>query len=304
MGRNLDLHYHYKESVTITPRRYPFPWDGPYAIIGIATIENNFPLYYDAVNEMGLAMAGLNFPDIAHYSPRCSQKEQIAPYQFIPWVLRRFSCATEAIQAIRRIQIADIPFNEKFPNTPLHFFLCDKEHSFTVEPTRRGIQIYENPVGVLTNSPDFPYHLYNLANYQGLTSMPAINRLSPNLPLRQYSNGMGAFGLPGDLSSSSRFVKAAFTLQNACKKDSEIEAVNQCFHILGSVSQQEGSVKVDSGLEKTVYTSCCNLDKGIYYYTTYENSQLTAVHLYNEDLNSQNLISYPLCYTSQIIMEN
>lgn len=303
-GRNLDLHFHYKESVTITPRKYPFPWGSLYAIIGIATVENDYPLYYDAVNEMGLAMAGLNFPGICYYPPACKSKECIAPYEFIPWVLSRFSCAKEAVQAIRRIRIADIPFSPEYPNTPLHFILCDKKDCFVIEPTRKGVLIYENPVGVLTNSPDFPYHLYNLSNYQNLSANQAQNRLSPSLPLQPYSNGMGAFGLPGDLSSSSRFIKAAFTLQNALKKENEYDAVNQCFHILGSVYQEEGCVKVNDGWEKTVYTSCCNLEKGIYYYTTYDNSQITAVHLYHEDLNDSALKAYPLCFTTQIRTEN
>lgn len=303
-GRNLDLHYHYRESVTITPRNHAFPWRHHYALIGIATLQDGYPLYYDAMNEMGVAMAGLNFPGLAYYPPRCAGKDCLAPYEFIPWVLSRFSCAKEAVQAIRRIRICDIPFSQAFPNTPLHFMLCDKEQAFVIEPTRKGIQIYEDPVGVLTNSPDFPYHLYNLANYQNLSAAPVENRLSPTLALTQYSNGMGAFGLPGDLSSASRFVKAAFTLQNAQIKEEETDAVNQCFHILGSVYQQEGCVLVDGQPEKTVYTSCCNLDRGIYYYTTYDNRQLTAVHLYHEELNGNGLISYPLCFTSQIRWEN
>lgn len=303
-GRNLDLHFHYNEALTITPRNYPFRWNSHYAVIGIATIENNYPLFYDAVNEMGLAMAGLNFPGIAYYPPKCKGKDCIAPYEFIPWVLSTFSSAVEAVQAIRRIRIADIPFSPDFPNTPLHFLLCDKEHCYTIEPTRKGISIYENSVGVLTNSPDFPYHLYNLSNYQNLSSAQAVNRLSSSLHLPPYSNGMGAFGLPGDLSSASRFVKAAFTLQNALKKEEEAQAVNQCFHILSSVCQQEGCVKVEDHWEKTVYTSCCNMDKGIYYYTTYENRQISAVHLYHEDLSGSALVSYPLCFTSQIRMEN
>lgn len=303
-GRNLDLYYHYEESVTITPRKYPFPWDSLYGIIGIATIQNNYPLYYDAVNEMGLAIAGLNFPGIAYYPPKCRNKDCIAPFELIPWVLSRFSCAKEAVQAIRRIQIADIPFSQELPNTPLHFILCDKENCYTIEPTRKGVVIYENPVGVLTNSPDFSYHLYNLCNYQNMSPGPSENRLCSSLTLPPYSNGLGAFGLPGDLSSASRFVKAAFTLQNALKKEAEVSAVNQCFQILGSVRQQEGCVNVEEQWEKTVYTSCCNIDKGIYYYNTYENSQLTAVHLYHEDLNGQSLISYPLCFTAQIRTEN
>lgn len=111
-------------------------------------------------------------------------------------------------------------------------------------------------------------------------------------------------GLPGDLSSSSRFVRAAFTKLNSVKKETEEGSLGQFFHILGSVAQQEGCVKVGEHYEKTVYSSCCNVDEGIYYYTTYGNSQITGVSMHNTDLNSQKLTAYPLINAQQIRMEN
>ena len=116
---------------------------------------------------------------------------------------------------------------------------------------------------------------------------------------------MGALGLPGDLSSASRFVKAAFTKLNSFSGDSESESISQFFHILGSVAQQRGCVHMgNSEYEITIYTSCCNTDKGIYYYTTYENSQISAVDMHKEHLDSQELISYPLIKGQQIRMQN
>ena len=304
-GRNLDLEYHYDEATVITPRKYMFPFEKKpgYSLVGIATVADGYPLYYDAMNEMGLGVAGLNFPDNAWYFPGKPGKNAVAPHDFIPWVLRRFSSVNEAVEGIQKIKIVDVPFGN-FPQSTLHWILCDKDRAVTVEQTKSGMHLYQNPVGVLSNNPAFPYHMTNLANYMHLQTSQPGNTLCPDVPLPYYSRGMGAMGLPGDLSSGSRFIRAVFTRQNAQRYENEVQAVGQCFHILGAVKQTAGCISHNGHLEKTVYTSCCNLDKGIYYYTTYENSQITGVHLYHEDLDGSNLISYPLCFGQQIRMEN
>ena len=131
------------------------------------------------------------------------------------------------------------------------------------------------------------------------------NHFSEKLNLTAYSRGMGAMGLPGDLSSASRFAKVAFTKMNAKSGDSELESISQFFHILGSVDQQRGCCEVADGkYEITLYTSCCNASKGIYYYTTYENHQITAVDLYREELDGTKLFRYPLITGEQIRWQN
>ena len=114
---------------------------------------------------------------------------------------------------------------------------------------------------------------------------------------------MGAIGLPGDLSSSSRFAKVAFTKLHSVSGDSENESVNQFFHILGSVDQQRGCCDVNGKYEITLYTSCCNTQKGIYYYTTYDNHQISAVDM-TKDLNTKNLICYEVITGEHIQMQN
>ena len=305
-GRNLDLEYSYHESVTITPRKYLFPFQKEnsiskhYAIIGIATIANNYPLYYDGVNEYGLSMAALNFPGNAFYLPEDPKKCNITPYELIPWILGQCRSVAEAYALLLNINIVDIPFSEEYPLTPLHWMISDKIESLTIEPLSQGLKLYRNPVGVLTNNPPFDYHLHNLCNYMNLTSNEPETRFSTMLELKPFSRGMGGIGLPGDLSSQSRFVRAAFTKFNCAKEESEEKNVGQFFHILGSVNQQKGCVKVNDKYEKTVYSSCCNTNQGIYYYTTYYNHQITAVKLFQEPLDSQNLISYPLLTDPQI----
>ena len=132
-----------------------------------------------------------------------------------------------------------------------------------------------------------------------------MNRFSEKMDLKPYCLGMGGLGLPGDLSSASRFVKAAFTKMNSVSGDSESESLSQFFHILAAVEQQRGCAKDENGqYEMTIYSSCCNTDRGIYYYTTYENRQITGVDMYKEDLEGCRLISYPLIQGQQINMQN
>ena len=299
-GRNLDLEYHYQEAVTITPRNYPFIFrngktiQNHYAMIGIATVSKNYPLYYDATNEAGLSVAGLNFPGNAVYH----SKGNIAPFELIPWILCQCKSTDEAVKLLHKSQIAAIPFSDEFTISDLHWIISDKTKSITVEPLATGLTITENPIGILTNNPPFDYHLQNLINYMGLSDKDPENTLAPFLPLKPYSRGMGAMGMPGDLSSGSRFIRAAFTKLHSVHPNEEAEAVNQFFHILGSVEQQEGCVFVGEHFEKTIYTSCCNTDKGVYYYKTYHNSQISAVDLYREELDGQALIHYALCFQS------
>ena len=147
--------------------------------------------------------------------------------------------------------------------------------------------------------------LFALNNYMQLSPKATGNHFAPNLPLNAYSRGMGAMGLPGDLSSQSRFVRAAFVRANSRSGESEAESVSQFFHILGSVEQQRGCCELDNGkYEITLYTICCNADKGIYYYTTYENHQISAVDMHLEDLDTKTLISYTPVTAEQFNYQN
>lgn len=310
-GRNLDLEYSYKETVTITPRNCPFKFkkvndiNSHYAIIGMAYVCDDYPLYYDAVNEMGLGMAGLNFPANADYKGEQSNKDNIASFEFIPWILSQCKNIKEAKELLNKINIINIKFNEQLPASPLHWIIADKETAITVECVKDGLKIYDNPVGVLTNNPTFDIHMFNLNNYMHLSTEKPNNNFSKNLNLETYCSGMGAIGLPGDLSSTSRFVKATFTKMNSISGDSESESISQFFHILGSVEQQRGCVHIrEDKYETTIYSSCCNMDKGIYYYKTYENSQITGINMYKENLDGSILISYNLIKNQQVLMQN
>lgn len=299
-GRTLDLEYSYNEQVVVTPRNFSWKFRAVeqmashYAMIGMAMVAENYPLYYEAANEHGLAMAGLNFPGNAHYFDKIPGKDNVTPFEFIPWILGQCKDLTEARGLLEKINLCNIPFSEEFPLSPLHWIIADCSGAITVESMADGLKIHQNPVGVLTNNPPFDYHMTHLCDYLNLTHLPPENRFG-NIDLLPYSRGMGAIGLPGDLSSASRFVRAAFVKLNSVSGEGEKESISQFFHILGSVEQQRGCAQMPDGrYEITHYTSCINTDKGIYYYTTYDNSCISAVNMRICDLDGTALHVYPL----------
>ena len=298
-GRTLDLEYHYNENVVVTPRNFPFEFRmterirNHRAIIGMATVINGYPLYYEAANESGLAVAGLNFPGNAHFYAPEEGKINLAPFEFIPWLLSECENLEKAKKALSKINLCDISFSSEYPVSPLHWMIADKTGAITVECMKGGMKIYDNPVGVLTNNPPFDYHMTRLADFMNLTGDEPENRFG-GVQLLRYCKGMGAIGLPGDLSSSSRFVRAAFVKLNSVSGESEEESVSQFFHILGAVNQQRGCARLGDGkYEITVYTSCINLDKGIFYYTTYENSCVSCVEMRKEKLDAKEIRLFP-----------
>ena len=309
-GRNLDLEFSYEESVAVLPRNFPLHFrqtgclNNHYAMIGMATIDNGYPLYYDATNEHGLSMAGLNFPEYAFYPNLSDCAVNIAPFELIPWILGQCKTMEDAVALLKNAKVSAIRYSDEYPLTPLHWIISDRHRSVTLEPMQDGLHILENPVGVLTNSPPFDFHLQNLRQYLNLTNTEPKDSFTKENILSPFSRGIGAFGLPGDNSSASRFVRASFTKLNSLCQDTEYSCVNQFFHILQSVSQKRGTVQIEDKYEITVYSSCCNTDAGIYYYTTYENSQITAVYLHHEDIDSSRLIEYPLILDAKINNQN
>lgn len=309
-GRNLDLPAGYTEQVTITPRNFAFHFrnglqqNSHYAMIGMATVANEYPLYYEATNEKGLSMAALNFPGFAAYQIRVCGKDNIAPFELIPWVLGQCQNVQEARKLLQKCSLWMLPYNREYKLTPLHWILSDRESSLVAEPLPNGLAIFDNPVGVLTNAPSFPYHMHRLSDFASLDNRPPQPAFwGKNIP--SYSAGQGAIGLPGDYSSVSRFVKATYLKCHAISEGDEQNHVRCFFHMLQSVALPKGSVLLQNGAPQvTLYSSCCNTDKGIYYYTTYENSRISAVNLHHTNLDNDRLTTFPLRKFSEFFHQN
>jgi len=307
-GRNFDYEISYNERVTITPRNYELEFKKisniktHYAIIGIAAGIDEYPLYYDACNEKGLAIAGLNFEGNAVYRDYTDDMINITPFEFIPYLLGTCESVNEVKVLLSQVNLVNINFSKDLPLSPLHWMICDENEAIVVEPLEDGLKVYDNPVGVLTNNPCFDKQVFYLNNYIGLSNKNPDNTFGDGVDLKEYSRGMGAIGLPGDLSSSSRFVKASFTRANSYCDNDNLEGVSQFFHILTSVEQQRGCTFIgDPDLyEYTIYSSCYNTNEGVLYYKTYYNSQISAVKLGNENLDSDELINYVLVNDEQL----
>ena len=296
-GRNLDVIGDYGEKVVITPRNYPFefrytnPMKTHYALIGMAVVINEYPLYFDATNEKGLSIAGLNFPENAVYYDYCEEKENIAPFELIPYLLGKYQTVKEMKKEINSLNLIRCNFSDALPVTPLHWLISDKEESVTLECTKDGMKLHENPFGVLTNNPVFDFHMLNMNRYMSLHEGGAENRFRTGMALKNDSLGYGAFGLPGDFSSSSRFVKTVFVKEKSVCGGSEKESVSQFFHILQAVAMPKGCVLTPEGAyEYTSYSSCCNTDTQVYYHTTYDNPSIQKTDLHSVNLEEEHLL--------------
>ena len=275
-GRNLDYERSFGEEVVTMPRGFSFPlgegeMQTKYAVIGMAHVEDGIPLFYDGMNEKGLAMAGLLFAGNGAYHKPVSGKDNIPSWAFLPWILGQCESMAEAEELLKNLNLTDAPYKETLPPSLLHWMIADREMCLVVETMVDGLHIYENTVGVLTNDPPFPFHLENLNQYLNLTAEEAENRFSDGFSLHPFSRGMGAIGLPGDWSSPSRFVRGAFVRANSIPPKGE--EVSQFFHILGAVEMPRGCVRLGQNLcEMTIYSSCCDLEKGAYFYRLYKMS--------------------------------
>lgn len=311
-GRNLDLEYNFGEKIVITPRQYPFIFkfagtlSEHYAIIGTAQITDGCPLYAEAVNEKGLCLAALNFPGNAVYAETPeSGKTNLAPFELFGFLLGTCATVKEAEEKLKAVCITHTAFKDGYPVAPLHWHIADKDRSLVLECIKDGMHLYENPVGVLTNNPPFPFQLTNLQNYMHLTSNPPENRFAPALKLAPYGQGMGAVGLPGDASPASRFVRAAFCKWNSELPSGEEASVTQFFHILDNVAMVAGSVRTpENKFDRTTYSSCINASRGIYYYKTYENNQISAVSMHKTDLDGCAPVVFEQVNRQQICYQN
>ena len=310
-GRMLDYEFSYGDEIVFTPRAFPFDFrhtarrDTHYAILGMAHVADGYPLYYDAMNEKGLCVAGLNFVGNAVYTAVLPGKENIAQFELIPWLLGSCASVAEVRTLLAGATVTYTPFSDKFPPAQLHWLIADRNEAITVESTATGLHVYDNPAGVLTNNPPFDLQMFHLNDYMQLSPKQPENRFSDALALRTYSRGMGALGLPGDLSSASRFVRAAFVRAHSASGEDETASVSQFFHILGAVEQLRGCCEVAEGkYEITIYTSCCNADRGIYYYTTYDNARISAVDMHAENLDAKTLARFAPVTESQILYQN
>lgn len=279
-GRNMDLDYHFGERVVVTPRDYKLPLKHhsqiyvKHAMIGMATVQNEYPLYAEGVNEKGLCISALNFEGNAYYGKPITDKLSLASYEIIPYILATCATADEAEKVLKAVQITDTPFSDDIGVSPLHWHIADKTRSIVLESTKEGIKIHENPVGVLTNNPPFDFHLKTLSLY---------NHLKPKPPADgDTSLGLSMLGLPGDFSSPSRFIRLSILSRITKCNGDEKESLATLLRLMLCVSPLKGTTLTkDEKDHYTTYTCLINATKGIYYWTSSMSLEINSVNLKN-----------------------
>ena len=299
-GRNLDWSTGYGQKVVVTPRGYSYnaAFLGEMkskqgAIIGMAIIEENTPLYFDCANESGLAIAGLNFPGYAQYEPEAVDgKTNVAAYEFPLWVVMNFATVAEAKKALSGVAIVAKPINDKFPVSELHFIIGDGKESIVVEYTASGMEVFDNKVDILTNQPGYGWHEENLRNYMNLFPQMPKEVKWRKAEMKAFGSGSLMRGLPGDYYSPSRFVRVAYLNTHYPVKSTEEENVSRLFHTLTGVAMIDGAAEMgDGNPEITVYTGGYSAAAKTYYYSTYEDPAIVSVKMADFDLDSSELLT-------------
>ena len=308
-GRNMDLSYSFHQEVILLPRNYGCKERvngklrrNKYAIIGMAALIDDYPAFADAMNEKGLGCAGLNFPGYSYVEDApVAGKQNLAPYDLILWILSNFETVDEVAKELQQVELVAVPINEETPLATLHWIVADKNgKSIVVEKTKEKFSVYENPVGVLTNSPTFAWHLTNLNEYIKATPIQPSNTKWGDKELRPLGVGGGTNGLPGGLSGVDRFVRIAYLRANSPEIEDLDLGISQFYHLLNNVAMPMGSVISDQLQDITLYTCCMCQEKGIYYYTSYKGYGIHAIDMNKEDLDAKEIKKFKFCERLQI----
>jgi len=297
-GRNMDLAYSFNQAVTLVPRNYEYRdrvtnnmKKTKYAILGMGSIIDDYPAFADGFNEKGLGCAGLNFPGYAFFEEApVPGKNNIAPYDLIIWLLSNFETVDEVKEELKNVELVAIPINEKTPVSTLHWIVADKNgKSIVIEKTRKGLDVYDNPIGVVTNSPTFDWHLTNLNEYMKTNPIQPKPVNWGDKELKPMGVGAGTNGLPGGFGGVDRFVRIAY-LKGTLSETQDLDTgISQFFHMLNNVAMPRGAVISENLDDITMYSSCMCQQKGIYYYKTYNSYGINAIDMNKEDLDSKEI---------------
>lgn len=295
LARTMDFAFILEPELIFIPRKHPLVFElnlpeqsVKYALMGIGQQQETFA-FTDGVNEAGLACATLYFPGYAQYSEAIiSDKTNLASYEVVGWLLSNFSTIDEVKSAISQLNIVNTPAKLFGIVTPLHWIVTDKNgNTIVIEPMESGLVIHDNPLGIMSNSPDFNWHLTNIRNYIGINPFKIETLKLNGLTFAPFGNGARTIGLPGDYTPPSRFIRALFGKEAINELENEDEGIKAAFHILASVDIPKGSVITDEGVDYTQYTACMVCNTGTYYVKTYDNNQITRACLFDEDLDAK-----------------
>ncbi|MGE9291275.1 MAG: linear amide C-N hydrolase [Puniceicoccales bacterium] len=270
-------------------------WSAQYAIAGMNALGMNS--FTDGMNEKGLTGGIFYFAGFAEYTdPNCADPAKaMAPWELLSWLLGNFETVADVKAAIQEVEVIGV-IHEAFGFVPpFHYSLHDATgESIVLEPTGGQLVVYDNPFGVLTNSPGFPWHLTNLRNYVKLSPENQDSALFGAHTIQSLGQGSGWLGLPGDPTPPSRFIRAlAFSL-TAERKPHGIESVRQVEHIMNNFDIPRGEIREEAGSDYTQWTSIADIDSKIYYVKSSGHPNLRHISLNDQNLTASAPTVFPL----------
>lgn len=309
-ARTMDFSFQLDPEFVFTPRKYNLNFkyhkeslDDHKAFLGLAKNLGSYKMA-DGINEDGLSCAALYFEGYASYNEKDLEEAiNLTPDEFLHWVLAYNSSVDELMESLDRINLVEAKIELIGKTPPLHWVVVDGQgKSIIIEPIDKTLKVYENQVGVLTNSPDYAWHVTNLRNYIGIDMNQVDKRKIGSLLLEPFGQGSGTFGLPGDYTPPSRFVRASFNGLAAVSCKDKKDLLSMALHVLNTVSIPKGSVITQrKTIDYTQYTSYMDLANKSYYFKTYDNQNIYKESMASYGLDSDRLVVKKLRKTTDYL---
>ncbi|QGM44916.1 linear amide C-N hydrolase [Methylocystis heyeri] len=310
-GRTMEFGFQLHSEAIVIPRQFTLAATGPggkpswnwktrYAAVGLSAFGQ--PVITDGMNEKGLGGGILYFPDYVGYADPATadSAHALAPWDFLTWVLTNFATVAEVKAALAEISIIGITEPTLGITPPFHYTLHDAGgSSLVIEPVGGKLKVYDNPLGVLTNSPTFDWHMTNLRNYVKLSPVNAEPLKIDGETISSFGQGSGLLGIPGDPTPPSRFVRALGFALSAKPRPDGAQTVRLAEHILNNFDIPVGFIQPDASdkaapLEFTQWTAIADLRGKRYYVKTYDNQMLRHIDFSSFDLNAKSIRVAPL----------
>ena len=292
----------YKRQGTTPEGKNGKKWISKYASIGAN--GSGVPWIFDGFNEKGLSMGLFYHPTTAVYMPykKSDAKNTLAVWELGSYILENFATTEEVKKHIKNLVVPAVVFKEWGFVPPVHFLVTDASgKSIVIEYLKGKLNVFDNPLGVLTNSPSFDWHMTNLRNYPNIGAVQPKTRTVGGVELKPFGMGAGMIGLPGDFTPPSRFVRAVAFTTSIVPMFNGREAVLQAFHILNNFDIPKGSAREDHKdkygniiADFTTWTSASDLKAKKFYFRTYDDSQIRVVDLNKMDLDSKKIVTIPM----------
>ena len=305
-GRTMEFGFHLTSQAVVIPRKFGFTGTGPggkpgkvwaakYGAVGMNAF--GLPVLTDGMNEKGLAGGILYFPDYAGYADpaKADPASSMAPWEFLTWALTSFATVAEVKAAVAGVSIIDIKEPTLGITPPFHYTLHDASGaSLVIEPVGGVLKVYDNPFGVMTNAPEFSWHLTNLKNFVKLSPVNAEPLTVGGQEITSFGQGSGLLGIPGDPTPPSRLIRALGYAMSAKKLPSGIESVRVAEHILNNFDIPLGFIQPGAGdnspLEYTQWSTVADLTNRRYYVKTYDDQTLRSIDLTSFDLDAKKVV--------------